>query len=211
MVDINKAIVISPHVDDGEMGCGGTMAKLVEEGVTVYYVAFSIAETSVQEGFPKDILATEVKKAARILGISLDHLFVYRYPVRNFPQYRQDILEELVKIRNKINPDLLLMPCQHDIHQDHQVIFQEGLRAFNHTSILGYEMPWNNLTFNTSAFVNLEAKHIDKKVNALSHYQSQQHRSYMDEDFIRDLSRVRGKQIGVEYAEAFQAIRWMIR
>lgn len=136
---------------------------------------------------------------------------MYRYPVRHFPQYRQEILEDLIQIRREIQPDLLLMPSQNDIHQDHQVIFQEGLRAFKQSSILGYEMPWNNLTFNVSAFVHLEAKHIDKKVNALSQYRSQQHRSYADEGFIRDLSRVRGKQIGVEYAEAFQAIRWLIK
>lgn len=61
MLNIVTAVVLAPHVDDAEMGCGGTLAKLVEEDVTVYYVAFSIAETSVPKGYPEDILRPRQK------------------------------------------------------------------------------------------------------------------------------------------------------
>src|SRR6185437_5104743 len=52
-----RALVLAPHTDDGEFGCGGTMARLVEEGADVRYVAFSIATRSLPEGFPPDTLA----------------------------------------------------------------------------------------------------------------------------------------------------------
>ena len=52
------ALVLAPHTDDGEFGCGGTMARLIESGVEVTYVAFSTAAKSVPEGFPRDILRT---------------------------------------------------------------------------------------------------------------------------------------------------------
>jgi len=211
MLNVERVLVLAPHTDDGEFGCGATLAKLAEQGIAVYYVAFSICEASVPEGFPKDILDTEVRKATQVLGVESDDLLVYRYPVRRFPQYRQEILEELVRLRRKIEPDLVLLPSSDDIHQDHQVVSQEGLRAFKHASILGYEMTWNNLTFIASAFVHLEKCHIDKKIAALRQYESQQHRIYADEGFIRGLSRVRGAQASVEYAEAFQVIRWVIR
>lgn len=211
MLNVERVVVLASHTDDGEFGCGGTLARFVEQGVIVYYAAFSICEDSVPDGFPKDILATEVEEATRVLGISPDHLLVYRYPVRHFPKYRQEILEELVRIRREIEPDLVLMPSSDDIHQDHQIVSQEGLRAFKHTSILGYEMPWNTLAFTVSAFVHLEAKYIDRKIDALRQYNSQQHRNYAAEDFIRGLARVRGAQAGVELAEAFQAIRWVIK
>jgi hypothetical protein len=58
------------------------------------------------------------------------------------------------------------MPSLHDIHQDHLCIGVEGVRAFKQISILGYELPWNNLTFNTQLFVFLDEKHIDKKIEA---------------------------------------------
>ena len=188
MLNVARALVLAPHTDDGELGCGGTLAWLVEQGATVYYVAFSICEASVPESFPRDILATEVKKATQVLGISSDHLLLYRYPVRHFPQHRQEILEDLVRIRREIAPDLIFLPSPYDMHQDHQVICQEGLRAFKHRTILGYEVPWNNLTFTASAFVHLEISHVQKKIAALRQYESQQHRGCWDEDLISRLA-----------------------
>ncbi|MER3409204.1 MAG: hypothetical protein C4306_03670, partial [Thermoleophilia bacterium] len=64
-----RVLVLAPHTDDGELGCGGTMARLVEEGAEVRYVAFSIAVKSLPPGFPPDTLAREVREATRELGI----------------------------------------------------------------------------------------------------------------------------------------------
>ena len=58
-----RALVLAPHTDDGEFGCGGTMARLVEGGCEVRYVAFSIATRSLPEGFPPDTLAREMREA----------------------------------------------------------------------------------------------------------------------------------------------------
>ncbi len=211
MLNVTRVLVLSPHTDDGEFGCGGTLAKLRERGATIYYAAFSICEASVPEQFPRDILATEVQKAGRVLGIDRDRLLVYRYPVRHFPQYRQDILEDLVRIHREVEPELIFVPSADDVHQDHQVIYQEGVRAFKQKSVLGYELPWNHTTFTSSAFVHLEKTHIQKKWAALRQYESQSHRSYWSEDFITSLARVRGVQTGTDYAEAFQVIRWTIK
>src|SRR5207244_10662873 len=65
-----RALVLAPHTDDGEFGCGGTMARLVGGGCEVRYVAFSIATRSLPEGFPPDTLARAVREAAAALGIS---------------------------------------------------------------------------------------------------------------------------------------------
>ncbi len=211
MLNVARVLVLAPHTDDGELGCGGTLSKLIERGATVHYVAFSICEESVPEGFARDILATEVKKSTQNLGIDPDHLIVLRYPVRHFPQYRQDILEDLIRIRREIEPDLVFLPSPDDIHQDHQIVSQEGLRAFKRKSILGYELPWNNLTFTSSALVHLAEKHVQRKIAALKHYESQRHRNYWSEDMVTNLARVRGVQAGADYAEAFQVMRLVIK
>lgn len=202
-----KVLVLAPHTDDGELGAGGTIARLVDSRADVYYAAFSTAEQSVPQGFAKDILKTEVKKATLHLGIAEDHLLIYNYEVRKLNYARQEILEELIRLRNKINPDLILLPSLNDIHQDHTTIAQEGLRAFKSKTILGYELIWNNLTFSTSCFVKLESSHVQRKCDALKEYASQRHRDYMSEEFVRSLARTRGVQIGIEYAEAFEIIR----
>jgi N-acetylglucosamine malate deacetylase 1 len=210
IVKFNKVLVLAPHTDDGELGAGGTMAKLIEAGSEVYYAAFSTAEQSVPAGFAKDVLKTEVKNATLKLGIKKANLLVYNYEVRKLNYVRQEILEELIRLRAQINPDLVLLPSLNDIHQDHSTVSQEGLRAFKQKTILGYELIWNNLTFSTSCFVQLNQNHIQLKCDALKEYKSQNQRDYMSEQFILSLARTRGVQIGCEYAEAFEVIRLVL-
>lgn len=202
-----KVLVLAPHTDDGEFGCGATIAKMIEQGSEVYYVAFSSCEQSVPEGFPKDILITEVKAATKVLGIKPENLILYNYEVRTFSYRRQEILENLIELRKRINPDLIFMPSSNDIHQDHFTIAQEGLRAFKNTNVLSYEVPWNNLNFNTGSFSIVTEEHLAKKIAALAEYKSQAFRTYASESFINSLATVRGVQVGKPYAEVFEIVR----
>lgn len=205
-----RVLILAPHTDDGEFGCGGTIAKLIGEGHDVHYAAFSACQQSVLPQFPSDILITEVKAATKVLGIKTENLVLFDYDVRTFGYHRQEILDDMIRMRKDINPDLIFMPDLADVHQDHQTIATEGLRAFKFKSILSYELPWNNLSFSTSCFVHLDEQHIQTKVDALAEYKSQAHRPYSDEDFLRSVARTRGVQIGTHYAEAFNIVRWII-
>ena len=202
-----KVLILAPHTDDGEFGCGGTIAKLISEGVEVYYIAFSACEQSVLPKFPSDILITEVKEATQVLGIKRENLYLLKYDVRTFNYNRQGILDDIIKFRNKINPDLVFIPSLNDIHQDHATIANEAVRAFKFCNILCYEMPWNNFNFATTSFMILSEEQINIKINALKKYKSQEHRSYASEEFIRSLASVRGVQVGQRYAEVFEVIR----
>jgi N-acetylglucosamine malate deacetylase 1 len=202
-----RALVLAPHTDDGEFGCGGTMARLVEAGCEVRYVAFSIATRSLPPGFPPDTLAREVREATTELGIPESCLTVHDFDVRTFPDRRQDILELLVAIWEDYRPDIVFQPSVHDVHQDHQTVAQEGLRAFKRTTILGYEIPWNNFDFSYGAYVALEERHLERKVAAVSCYASQQHRRYANEEYVWNLAKVHGTNVNRPFAEVFQVYR----
>ena len=202
-----RVLVLAPHTDDGEFGCGGTMARLVERGVDVHYVAFSIATKSLPEGFPPDTLAREVREATAELDIPAERLVVHDFDVRAFPEHRQEILELLIALWEEWRPDAVLQPSLSDVHQDHQVVAAEGIRAFKRTTVLGYEIPWNTLSFTYQAYVALERGHVERKVSALARYASQQHRNYANADYIWNLARTRGISVGREYAEAFEVYR----
>lgn len=206
-----RILVLAPHTDDGEFGCGASISKWIEEGNEVYYAAFSACHQSVLKQFPENILITEVKAATAVLGIKKENLILFNYDVRTFNFRRQEILDDMIRLREQIHPDLVLMPSSNDIHQDHQTITTEGLRAFKFCSIMCYELPWNNLSFTTVSFVLLEDSHIETKLRALAEYRSQAHRNYANEEFIRGLARTRGVQIGVRYAETFEVLRWIIK
>jgi len=202
-----RALVLAPHTDDGEFGCGGTMARLVEEGAEVHYVAFSIATRSLPDGFAPDTLAREAREATGELGIAAENLTVHDFDVRTFPDHRQEILELLIELWNDWEPDVVFQPSLHDIHQDHQAIAAEGLRAFKRTTILGYEIPWNNLDFAYQAYIALEKRYLERKAAALARYASQQHRRYADPEYVRSLARTPGINVNREYAEVFQVYR----
>jgi len=207
---MKRILVLAPHTDDGELGCGATLARFLEESNSIYYVAFSIAEKSLPYGLPYNTLEKEVLAATAELGIRRDNVIINRYEVRCFSYHRQEILEEMIKYKKDINPDLVLMPSLYDIHQDHHTISEEGLRAFKNCTILGYELPWNNLSFETKGFVKLNQENLEKKIKSLEKYESQKDKIYFSKEFVLSWARTRGVQIGCSFAEAFEIIRLIL-
>lgn len=205
----SRVLVLCPHTDD-EFGCGGTIVRLLDAGAEVRYVALSRCEISVPEGYAKDVLVHECRRATAALGIKQENVDIWDYPVRRFNEHRQDILERFVALRREYAPDLVLMPSTSDMHQDHNTVANEGFRAFKHSSILGYELPQNLVAFHNSAFVRLSAENLEKKIAAVSEYKSQSHRGYATDEFIRGLARVRGEQCNDRYAEAFELVRLVV-
>lgn len=205
-----KVLVLAPHTDDGEFGCGGAIVKLIMAESEIHYVAFSSCRASVPAGFSDDVLIHEVKSATKILGIMPQNLHILDYPVRQFARHRQDILEDMVKYQRELLPDLVFLPSVNDLHQDHHTVAMEGIRAFKQTTILAYEMPWNNITFSTQAYVKLNQQHMDIKLKALNEYKSQSARPYAGKELVCGLAKARGVSAGAEYAEAFEVVRLIL-
>lgn len=201
----NRILILAPHVDDGEFGCGGTIHRLVREGHHVRYIAFSDCKDSIPSDLDATTLSKEMEKATTLLGVSDKTLLDFQ--VRRFNDSRQEILEILVHEDRDFKPDIVFTPCTKDIHQDHQTLTNEALRAFKCSTIYGYELPWNLFELPSTAFFELAEEDVNAKIAAIMAYQSQQHRSYSNADYIRSLATTRGVRIKTRYAEAFEAIR----
>ena len=208
----DNILILSPHTDDAELGCGGTIIKLIEQNKNIIWCVFSTAEDSLPDNLPPDTLKKEFLDVCKKLNLNEDQYLIHNYAVRKLPDFRQEILEKLVKIKNEFNPDLVIGPSLNDYHQDHQVVANEMIRAFkSSSSIISYELPWNHVTFSNQMFIKLTEDQINKKIELLESYQSQivKKRSYFSKKFIQSLANVRGMQIGTDYAEAFEVIRWI--
>jgi LmbE family N-acetylglucosaminyl deacetylase len=204
-------LILSPHTDDAELGCGGTISRLIEEGHSVWVAIFSTCDESLPPGFSPGTLKTESINSLVSLGLNKDQIIHYDYQVRVFNYSRQSILEDLVQLKKKMLPDLVFIPSLDDYHQDHKTVAEEGVRCFkNGCSILSYELIWNNTGFKNQLYYVLEERHIKNKIKALKNYETQQGRSYLSEEFIRSLAKVRGIQNGVDLAEAYEVIRYKI-
>ncbi len=204
-----RILVLAPHTDDAELGAGASMARWVEEGIEVFVAVFSTAEDSLPAGSVPSRLAEECHESLDVLGVPHHRRYIYGYPVRKLGYHRQEVLEKMVQLGRELDPDWVLLPSGADLHQDHATIHDEALRAFKHKTVLGYELPWNHITFSASAFVRVERRHLDRKWEALQRYTSQLElgRAYFTQEFHDSLARVRGLQVKSEWAEAFELIR----
>ena len=206
-----RVLAVSAHADDAEDAIGGTIARLLDEGHEVHYLALSICEESVPAGFPRDILYSECRASTKTLGIPSDLVTIRRYPVRRFPEHRQEILDELITMRKGVEPDAVFCPSTADVHQDHTTVTAEVIRAFRRTSsIYGYDFPWNVLyTAQLNLFYEIEEGHLRKKIDALQLYKSQlaKENNCLTEEYVRSLAIERGNRVGVKYAEAFEVVR----
>lgn len=207
----DRVLVMSPHPDDGEVSAGGTIARFVDEGKEIYYAAFSNCEKSIPDHCSKDILKEECLAATKELGIPKSNVNFFNFEVREFPRFRQEILDSIIRIGREIQPNLVITPSSFDTHQDHHIIHVESLRAFKKSSaIWGMEHPWNNLNFRTEIFVELDESFIQNKISALKKYNSQSFRTYFDENYIRASAFTRGTMIDIKYAEVFECVREII-
>ncbi len=195
----DRVLVLSPHTDDAELGAGGTIAKLTTKNITVHMIAFSWCDEEANK--------KAVKNAVNVL--SIERLELLHFKRRIFPKQRQEILQVLYDYNQEHKPDLVLTPTTTDLHQDHSTVTQEAMRAFKSSTILGYEMPWNNIQITTNSFIPLEEKHVKQKINALKKYDTQLDKYYFDEEYFRSILRMRGTQIQTKYAEAFEVIKYV--
>lgn len=195
-----KVLAISPHADDIELGAGGTIHKWKDSEIR--HLVLSTLK--------KPVLRTpEIMLANEILGIPKENVYIADFENRNFNKYRQEILQMMIDI-GSFGPDVVLVPCSMDTHQDHQIVHSEAKRAFRKTTILGYEDPWNMYRTDMRMIHKLSQEDITVKWRAAKAHVSQMDRPYMKREFIGGMALTRGMVIQAQFGEAFEVVRWII-
>lgn len=211
-IKVSKALILSPHTDDMELGAGGTVRRIVESGAEVKSVVFSDCKKSVDTSvYQEDTLRRECEAAAVHLGIS--DLEILQIPVREFPQYRQEILEKIYEVRNSFEPDLVLTSWIHDLHQDHRTLARETVRACmkSPSSVWSYQVPGACPGFDPQLFIILKEEDVEKKIEMLYKYESQvERRIYFEKQKIRGFMEYFGAFARTRYAEGFVENRGII-
>jgi len=197
-----RILALSPHPDDIELNAGGFLMK--REGQAIRAIYFSKCEASLINK-PADTLEIEAYNSCQLFA---SDEIVKDYAVRRFQYNRQEILDD-IRYEGAINkPDLVLIPSASDIHQDHQVIHNEAIRAFPNTNVLAYGSPKNCRSFNPNYFETLTADQVEDKMKLIRCYKSQLELrpQYFNEESIKATLKFWGGHIGTEYAEAFEVI-----
>ncbi|MFP5335918.1 MAG: PIG-L deacetylase family protein [Actinomycetes bacterium] len=212
MLSFRRVLAVGAHTDDIELGCGALLHRLHRQGAEIRVAVFSRAEQSLPAGAAPDTLEQEFRAAMKHLGVEGDAIHMASVPVRDFPEHRQPILEDLVRIARSYDPDLVLTMSSTDTHQDHEVVHAESVRAFRGRTVLGYETPWNQRVSHTTLFAEVEEADVEAKIAMVGEYRTQAElgRSYVTPEYLRSAAMFRGVQGKCGLAEAYEVLtmRW---
>lgn len=197
-------LAVAPHIDDVELGAGATIHSLSRDN-EVHYIGLSLPPLVERDEFLK-----EFASSSEVLGIAPERIILRDYNPRDLFGARMEILQLFYDLNTKLRPDIVFIPNSQDIHQSHEVVYAEARRAFKYGTILGYELPWNSMAFSMDVFITVTEEDVQAKVAAINAYRTQKKRMFFANDIVGDLARVRGKQIGREYAECFELVRLIL-
>lgn len=208
-----KILAIGAHLDDVEIGCGGSLARAVERGHEVKMLVLSDSSYARYDGTVFRTVEEgqeEGPKAAAILGIH--DLEMLDFPTKDVP-FHSSVIEAVEERIDDFQPDVLLTHWPFDTHQAHRNTGLSTLSAARYyTSLLMYEpmMPAGRsfVGFRPQVYVDI-SRHVDRKLDALRAHESQL-RKYGDAwiQAVESRCRLRGFEMGVQYAEAFEAVRF---
>ena len=204
-----NVLFISGHTDDAEITVGATMARLVDEGANVYYLALTATDN-------KEMLREEATNAMAVLGISKSNYIFHDFQDMKFPEQRQPILQFIERYRDLWHPQIVFCPAfrVYD-HQDHKTASWAAITATKWTvdMILGYDITWNTVVdpFNPKFYMEVSYDHLIKKMDALRCYKSQAEKFYASEKVMEARARATGVQVGVRFAESFEIYREVVR
>jgi LmbE family N-acetylglucosaminyl deacetylase len=208
-----RILAIGAHFDDVEIACGGTIARAVANGNEVRLLVLTDSAYKNYDGQvrrTRDEAIEEGWASARILGIKDIHIL--NFPTLDLP-YNSDVVGQIEAYINDFKPEVIFTHWPHDTHQDHRAAALATLSAARwYSSLLMYEpmMPAGRsyVGFRPQFYVDV-SDFMRQKIEALKAHTSQ-HRKFGDAwiEAIEARCRLRGFELGVRYAEAFEAVRF---
>lgn len=208
-----RIMAIGAHLDDAEIACGGTIAKAVSHNSQVKILVLTDSSYSNYSGKvlrEKEQGVIEGKEAAKVLGV--EDLEILSFPTKDVP-YHSTVIESIEQKLDLFKPDVILTHWVHDTHQAHKNTGLSTLSAARYyTTILMYEpmMPAGRSynAFRPQVYVDI-SDFIDQKLESLKAHKSQYQKYGKDWiEAVEARCRLRGFEMGVKYAEAFEAVRF---
>jgi LmbE family N-acetylglucosaminyl deacetylase len=196
-----KVLCLGAHSDDIEIGCGGTILRLLKmyPNAEVWWVVFSAAGSRRREAQNSaDAFLREASKSKVVLkGFRESYLPFRGEKVKDFFE----------SIKRRFSPDVVFTHYRHDLHQDHRVISDFTWNTFRNHLVLEYEIPkYDGDLGIPNTFVALDSATCRTKVkNLLTYFQTQRGKHWFSEDLFLSLLRLRGMECNApsRYAEAF--------
>ena len=198
---VQHILCLGAHSDDIEIGCGGTILKLVEKypEITFHWIVFSSDERR----------AVEARESAHrfLQGIKRKEIVVKNFRDGYFPYIGGEIKDYFEQLIKEISPDCIFTHYQHDLHQDHRLISELTWNTFRNHLILEYEIPkYDGDLGSPNLYVPISEELCVRKIeNLIEFFQTQKNKQWFTEETFRSILKLRGVESNSpdKYAEAF--------
>lgn len=183
-----KLLCLGAHADDIEIGCGGTVLRLVAEhgDIEARWIVFS------GEGGRE--AEARASAADFLAGSGEQRIEVYRFRDGYFPSQHAEIKDRFEALKREFQPTLVLTHWRRDAHQDHRIVSELTFNTFRDHLVLEYEIPkYDGDTGRPNFFVPLTRAQARRKCEALArHFPSQHGRGWFTDETFLGLARLRG-------------------
>ena len=197
-----KVLFLGAHPDDVELGCGALLSNIAGKSEIL---CVTLSDNQMNPALAG--LVEEHYSSMAILGIPKTAVKVEKFETRNFPRDRQQILEYLYELNGRFRPEMVFVHSRADIHQDHNVVTDEALRTFRGVSVLGFDVLRSSYGFFPHFLVEVSEEDVERKLNALSVYETYGDRYYFNPEIARSTLVRHGALAEKPYAEGFDILR----
>lgn len=189
-----KILLIGAHPDDLEFGMGATMFGMKNVQVLI------LSDTVNVNG---DTIKKDLHESMSFYGFSY---YILRTPqTMQFFKFEDVLKQQLFNMKKEFSPDVVFCPSNRSYNLDHSKTAECVCNVFQEQSIWMYEVARGDYSFRPNVWYGVSKEAINAKITALGKYSTQKNRSYMDVEAIIGMAKFRGSQIGVDYAECFEA------
>jgi LmbE family N-acetylglucosaminyl deacetylase len=197
-----RVLFLGAHPDDIELGCGALIHHIIKQ---TEILCVTLSDN--QKNPDLRNVKSEQYQAMEVLGVSNNKIIFGPFTTRVFPDARQEILEYFLQLRKDFQPDLIFVHSKQDIHQDHLTMTDEALRAFRGITVLGFDVVRSSYGFFPHFLVEVTEEDVDKKIEALSCYETYRDRYYFNSELTRSIMIRHGALAERPFAEGFDILR----
>jgi LmbE family N-acetylglucosaminyl deacetylase len=197
-----RVLFLGAHPDDIELGCGAIIHHIAP-----ICDVFCITLSDNQKNPLLTNVVDEQYRSMAILGVPKARARYGPFTTRVFPEARQEILEYFLDLRRELQPEIIFVHSNQDVHQDHLTMTDEALRAFRGITVLGFDVVRSSHGFFPHFLVEVNEADVDAKIQALAQYDTYRDKYYFDADLTRAIMVRHGALAERPFAEGFDILR----
>lgn len=197
-----RLLFLGCHPDDIELGCGALLHQVAHQSEVLCVTLSDNQKNPALSGLLEEMYASMDR-----LGVPRERVLLGPFTTRHFAEARQDILDYLLRLRRDFRPEIVFVHSRQDVHQDHNVVTEEALRAFRGVTLLGFEILRSSHGFFPQFLVEVSEADVQAKLEALACYKTYADKHYFSPEIIKSTLLRNGAIAERPYAEGFEVLR----